>query len=206
MWKWLAPGKPEREPSAMAKRMPEYLNGKFLIAMPAIGDPRFHQSVIFICAHDSEHAMGLIVNKPHPDLTMGDLLEPFGVAVKRAVAPKPVFDGGPVTPDRGFVLHSPDYESPEGSREVGPGMRLTTTRDVLSALGQGKTPTRALFALGYAGWSAGQLEFELTRNAWLVAPGDSNIVFHCKPKERWAAALNLLGIDPGQLDAAGGSA
>lgn len=190
----------------MPLRKDPSLAGQFLIAMPAIGDPRFSQSVIYLCAHDDEHAMGLVVNKPHTDLKLGEVLEPFGIDVRRAVAPKPVFDGGPVTPDRGFVLHSPDYQSPEGSKDVGAGLRLTTTRDVLSALGEGKTPQRFFFALGYAGWGGGQLEQELARNAWLVAPGNAEIVFSTKPKARWAAALALLGLDPSQLDSAGGRA
>lgn len=180
--------------------MSDNLSGKMLVAMPGIGDPRFEHSVIMICQHNREHAMGLIVNKPKDALTLGDVLDHLGISARDDLAPRTVMDGGPVKPDRGYVLHSQDYAANEGATaEIAPGICLTATRDVLEALGKEGPPERFVLALGCSGWDAGQLEDELRRNAWLVVEADDAIVFGESHEEKWARALKKLGLDPSQL-------
>jgi putative transcriptional regulator len=175
------------------------LAGKLLIAMPNMGDPRFAHAVIMMCAHTPTQAMGLIINKPKGALTIKDVLDHMGVAARDEIAPRGVMDGGPVKPDRGFVLHSPDYTAPEATQTVAPGIALTTTRDVLEALAGDHAPAQFVLALGYSGWGAGQLESELMRNAWLVAEPDGAIIFGEDHEQKWTAAIRSLGFDPAQL-------
>jgi putative transcriptional regulator len=179
--------------------MDETLAGKLLVAMPGIGDPRFDKSVIVMCAHNADHAMGLIVNKPKQELTLSEVLDHLGIEAARDVSPCGVMDGGPVRPDRGYVLHSEDFSSPEGMQKIAPGICLTATRDILEAVGGEAPPERFLLALGCSGWGPGQLEEELRRNAWLVVDLDEAIVFDEAHEAKWARAIGTLGFDPSQL-------
>lgn len=180
--------------------MTDSIAGKLLVAMPGIGDPRFEHAVIMMCAHTAEHAMGLIVNKPRLALTLGEVLGKLKIAPREEFSSRIVLDGGPVHPDRGYVLHSEDFSGGlEASHAVAPGIRLTLTRDVLESLSNESAPDRFVLALGSSGWSAGQLEDELRRNAWLVVEPDSAIVFGDAHEEKWTSALKQLGLDPSQL-------
>jgi putative transcriptional regulator len=191
----------------------EYLNGKLLIAMPAMSDPRFERSVIYLCAHSAAGAMGLVINKRLSNVTFADLLQQLGLAeqaapeVKKSAAPKstPIHFGGPVEPGRGFVLHSADYRQDE-TMLVGSDFGLTATVDVLKALAAGQGPKHSLVALGYAGWAPGQLDAEIQANGWLHAPADDAIVFAPDDDAKWPLAVRKVGIDPGMLSSDAGHA
>ncbi len=170
------------------------LKNHFLIAMPMLGDPNFNESVTYICQHDEQGALGIIVNRP-ADLTIGEVCQQLDLeVVEGPQSQRPVLAGGPVEPGRGFVLHDsePDYE---GTLLIDNGIRLTTSRDILEAIASGQGPREALLALGYAGWAAGQLEAELAANAWLSAEADPKIMFSTPFEARWAAAAELIGVD-----------
>jgi putative transcriptional regulator len=177
------------------------LAGKLLIAMPGIGDPRFEKTVIMMCLHDKKHALGLVVNKPRGELKLGDVLEHLGISASQDCAPRNVLNGGPVRPDRGYVLHSDDFATTDGTQPVGPGICFTATRDVLEAMAGDGAPKHYVLALGCAGWGPGQLEDELRQNAWLVveASADDAIIFGDRHEDKWAEAIKRLGFDPGQL-------
>lgn len=179
--------------------MSDNLVGKLLVAMPGIGDPRFEHTVIMMCAHDAEHAMGVVVNKPKEQLTLSDVFDHLGLETEGELAERVVLDGGPVRPDRGYVLHSEDFAAGEATQDVAPGVRLTATRDVLVAVAGEEAPQDFLLALGCAGWGAGQLEQELMHNAWLVVDFDKAIVFDERHEEKWTRAIKTLGLDPSQL-------
>jgi putative transcriptional regulator len=188
----------------MTERIPMDLSNQFLIAMPAMADASFAGAVIYLCEHTERGALGLVINRP-TDLTLESLFE--RIDLKLEIAPikdAPVFFGGPVQTDRGFVLHAPigEYSS---SMKVGE-LALTTSRDVLQAVADGEGPKRMLVTLGYAGWSAGQLEAELSQNAWLSVAADAHVIFDVPPTERYPAALKLLGIDPVMLAGEAGHA
>lgn len=185
------------------------LTGRILIAMPGMSDPRFAQSLVLICAHSDDGAMGLIVNRPLPRLGFAELLDQLGIDHDDAMPSIPVQFGGPVEPGRGFVLHHTDSDAedlPEGSSRVAPGLMLTVTRDVLAQMAQGEGPSPALLALGYAGWGAGQLESEFLANGWMSAPLDESLVFDADHQAKWGRALRNLGIDPAMLSGAAGRA
>lgn len=184
----------------------QFLDGHLLIAMPGMGDTRFERSVIFLCAHSNEGAMGLIVNKPAPDLSFADLLTQLKIEPRVDVRGIRVHVGGPVEHGRGFVLHSSDYRVEESSLAVGKGFSMTATVDILQDIARGAGPHRALLALGYAGWGPGQLESEIQANGWLTAPADSDLVFSRADPEKWGAALRSISIDPRLLSAGGGRA
>ncbi len=180
--------------------MKNYLAGQFLIATPSMQDRRFKRSVILICDHDEEHAMGIVVNRAMPKLTLPTLLNQLGIECSIEVRRAPVLDGGPCQPDRGFVLHTDDWESDESSLEISNGLRLTATRDVLQAIAHGHKPARATLALGYSGWSGGQLEAEIRDNAWLVADSDLDTIFDPGNfKSKWESAYARLGLKPWQV-------
>ena len=185
---------------------PVDLSGQLLIAMPGMGDPRFEKSVVFLCAHSDEGAMGLIVNKPTPDLALDDLLVQLDIDAGDASRGRGVFFGGPVETGRGFVLHSRDYHGSPATLQVDEAISMTATRDILEDIARGQGPAESLAALGYAGWAPGQLEGELQQNAWLVVEADKAIVFSPDVGGKWAAALAKLGIDPLLLSAEGGRA
>jgi putative transcriptional regulator len=175
------------------------LTGRLLIATPSLEDPRFSRAIIYVCAHDEDHAMGVVVNRPANALTLPDMLKNLGIEATINVPPKPVLNGGPCDQERGFVLHTSDYFSEDATLMVGGGISLTATKDVLSAIANSQTPKRSVLALGYAGWSAGQLESEIHANAWIVGEGDHATVFGDNHDAKWARALGRLGIDPGLL-------
>jgi putative transcriptional regulator len=185
---------------------PDSLAGIMLIATPAMTDPRFAQSVVYLCAHSAEGAMGLIVNKPSRDVALTDLLEQLKIAPSVAAGRINVHFGGPVEMSRGFVLHSDDFATPGVTQKLQDGLALTATIDILRAIARGEGPRRALLALGYAGWSAGQLEGELQQNGWLSCPGDADLVLDGADDGKWTAALGKIGVDPAVLSAVGGSA
>jgi putative transcriptional regulator len=183
-----------------------FLAGQILIAMPGIGDERFDRTLILVCAHDRQHAMGLALNQPVEGLTVPDLLERLDVKSEIRLPPDLVLLGGPVERERGFVLHTDDYEA-DFSLEVGAGVKLTATRDVLEAMAaQEGHPRRSLLALGYAGWGAGQLENELRENVWLTCEPDEALIFDTDYETKWTRAVNKLGIDPQFLSSEGGRA
>jgi putative transcriptional regulator len=170
------------------------LTNQFLIAMPTLADPNFHQTVTYICAHNDEGAMGIVINRPM-DLRLADILEQLEIEPSvRGVAEIPVFEGGPVQRERGFVVHQP-AGAWEAVLRVTDEVAVATSRDILAAMARGEGPPRSLVALGYAGWGAGQLEREMAENAWLSGPADLSILFEMPFDRRWEASASLLGVD-----------
>jgi putative transcriptional regulator len=182
------------------------LNGKILIAMPGMADARFERSVILLCAYSSDGAMGLIINKPAPDLSFSGLLSHMNIETPAEPRDIRVHFGGPVERGRGFVLHSSDWPDDRATMQVPGGFGMTATVDILHALAGGGGPTAALLALGYSGWGAGQLDHEISRNDWLTAEPTSDLIFSENDSGKWAKALRSLGIDPFTLSAAAGRA
>ena len=182
------------------------LTGKLLVAMPGMGDPRFDRSVVFICAHSQEGAMGLIVNKPARDVDLGALMSQLEIDAGPSLSGLTVHIGGPVETTRGFVLHSTDYQSRLQTLEVGDAFGMTATLDVLEDIAAGEGPDVALVMPGYAGGGAGQLEGEIARNGWLTVEADAGLVFGKDDDAKWAAALGTLGIDPLGLSGMAGRA
>ena len=174
------------------------LTNHFLIAMPGLLDPNFYQTVTYICAHNEEGAMGIVINRPL-SIDLGEVLNQMNLSpCNEQIENIPVYHGGPVQSDRGFVLHGADKEwqsSIHISREIG----MTTSRDILQAIAKGRGPEKSLIALGYAGWAAGQLETEIRENAWLSGPADSAIIFELPYEKRWESAAKLVGIDLDKL-------
>lgn len=174
------------------------LAGHFLIAMPAMADPHFVRGVTLVCQHNDEGAIGLVVNRLS-EYRLGDVLSQMKLECEdEDLSDSPVLLGGPVQPERGFVLH-PGSRQYESSYRISEQWSVTTSRDILAAMAVGEGPDRAVVALGYAGWGAGQLENELKDNAWLTAHADQHIVFDTPLEERWSAAARLVGIDPSHL-------
>lgn len=174
--------------------MASYLTNQFLIAMPAMDDPNFAQTVTLVCEHSERGALGIVINRTLP-MTLGEVFDQLGLDSSRSrVSEQAVLRGGPVQTERGFVLHSPagPYES---SLPFSERMHLTTSRDILDAMAVGEGPASAVIALGYAGWEAGQLEDEMARNAWLTVEADERVLFSTPVDERWSAAARLLGVD-----------
>ena len=185
----------------------DFLSGRLLIAMPGIDDPRFERAVVLLCAHDAEHAIGLAVNRPVDGLTLESLFERIGVEPPlRRLADEAVLMGGPVERERGFVLHTDDYLLDDVSMPVMSGLALTTTKEVLQAMGGDAAPRRALLALGYAGWGPGQLEREVRENVWLVCDPDEALIFDDDHDHKWSRALEKLGISAAMLSEVGGRA
>jgi putative transcriptional regulator len=182
------------------------LGGSLLIAMPGMGDPRFDHSVVLICAHSDEGSMGIIVNKPSPDLSFSGLLDQLGIPRAAKGRDIRIHVGGPVERGRGFVLHTPDYSAGASTMAVPGGFGMTATLDILQALARGEGPDRALLALGYAGWGPGQLEYEISRNDWLTATSAADLVFSSDDGGKWRAALRGMGIDPISLSGTAGRA
>lgn len=183
-----------------------FLEGKLLIAMPGMADPHFEKSVIFMCAHSSEGAMGIMINKPVSGLSFHDLMEKLDLNVKPETPNFPILYGGPVETGRGFVLHSGDYESSEATLPVSEDISLTATLDILRAMADGHGPQHAIFALGYAGWTAGQIEDEIRRNGWIHCDCDPELLFDAELDSKWSAALRKLGIDVSGLSPHAGHA
>ena len=174
------------------------LTHHFLIAMPAMADPNFAQTLTFVCEHNKDGALGIVVNRPI-DMKLSALFEQINVPLaNQALRESPVHFGGPVQLDRGFVLHRP-LGNWQSTLAIGDDMGLTTSKDVLEAVGRGDGPADVFVSLGYAGWEAGQLENELAQNAWLTVQADAGVVFELPPERRLPAAMQLLGIDLAQL-------
>ncbi len=183
---------------------PLFLTGQFLLAMPGIGDPRFERAVIAMCAHDDRGALGVGLGRLVPRLTLHGLLAQLEVAP--GLAPDvPVHNGGPVEPQRGFVIHSRDW-SGEDSVDVADRWTLTGTLDVLRAIAEGRGPSRFVVALGYAGWDGGQLDEELTRHGWFAVQGDEALLFDTLCDRRWERGFASAGIDPRLLASDSGHA
>jgi putative transcriptional regulator len=183
----------------------DFLTGQLLIAMPAMADPRFAQSVIYLCAHTPEGAMGLVLNRPLESPGFDDLLRQLDVAPLPPARRIGLCAGGPVDNARGFVLHTADWTG-EGSLCVDDGLALTASLDVLKAIAEGGGPREGLLALGYAGWGPGQLDAEIQQNAWLSVPADETIVFDNGHDTKWRRALGKLNIDPLLLSGTAGHA
>jgi len=182
------------------------LCGKLLIAMPGMGDPRFEKSVVYVCAHSADGAMGLIINKPTPEVTFTQLLQQLEIEKATDDPETRIYFGGPVEIGRGFVLHSGEYNVADATLQVDDQFGMTATRDVLTDIATGAGPKAALLALGYSGWGAGQLEGELQQNGWLTCDATSNVVFDVPDADKWTAALKLLGVDALTLSATAGHA
>ena len=175
-----------------------YVTGQLLIAMPGMRDERFAKSVIYMCAHTEEGAMGLVLNQRLDSLKFAELISQLELDEKHLSRDVPVHFGGPVESGRGFVLHTSDYQQ-DATLEVVNGVALTATVDILKAIAQGKGPQKSLLALGYAGWGPGQLDMEIRANGWLQVPSDSEIIFDIEPDTKWERAIQKLGIDPRML-------
>ena len=188
-----------------------YLDGQMLIAMPAMGDERFSRSVIYVCAHSTEGAMGIIVNQPASDIKFPDLLVQLEVipSAERIELPNndvKILKGGPVETGRGFVLHSADFFIENSTLPINEGICLTATLDILKAIANGNGPHDAILALGYAGWAPGQLEQEIQENGWLHCDADPELIFGTDTDGKYDKALRKIGIDLGQLSSQAGHA
>ncbi|MBS0273434.1 MAG: YqgE/AlgH family protein [Proteobacteria bacterium] len=183
-----------------------FLEGKLLIALPGMSDPRFEKSVIFMCAHSADGAMGLIINKPIEGLGFHELVKNLDIRATSNTPDSPVLFGGPVDTGRGFVLHSSDYMSANATMPVTKDISLTATLDILKAIAEGRGPEQSAFTLGYAGWGPGQIENEIRLNGWVHCDADSRIVFETQMNSKWSAALRKLGIDLSLLSANTGRA
>lgn len=197
----------------MTKDDRPYLDGQMLIAMPNIGDPRFERSLIYICAHTDQGAMGIVVNKAAEDISFPDLLERLNVIPpeERINLPPnarsmPVHVGGPVEMGRGFVLHSTDYFAADSTLPIDERIGLTETLDVLRAIASGTGPRLAMLALGYSGWGPGQLEREIHSNGWLNCAADEELIFNADLDSKYDLALSRLGVDPTMLSTEAGHA
>jgi putative transcriptional regulator len=183
-----------------------YLDGQLLLAMPGMPDDRFARSVVYLCAHSDEGAMGIIINRPAPSVNFPELLVQLeviapdeAIRLPPTAGLVPVLKGGPVETGRGFVLHSNDFYIDNSTLPIDATVSLTATVDILRAIARGAGPGRAVLALGYAGWSPGQLEEEMQQNGWLTCPADSSLVFDTPLESKYESALRKLGIDPSFL-------
>ena len=192
---------------------PSFLDGQFLVAMPGMADERFARSVIYVCAHSADGAMGIIVNKAATDISMPDLLvqldvcpEADAIRLRERVGHMPVLMGGPVEGRRGFVLHTDDFHIQQSTLIIDDGICLTATVEILRAIASGDGPASAVLALGYAGWQAGQLESEIMANGWLNCPADPELIFNTNLDAKYERALRTNGIDPAMLSMTAGRA
>lgn len=182
-----------------------FLEGKLLMSMPSMGDPRFERTVIYMCTHNKEGAMGLVINKPVTHLDFPQLLEQLSITVTAPVEEVVIHAGGPVETGRGFVLHSADFVQ-DSTMIVSETVALTATVDILRAMATGRGPQHQLLALGYAGWGAGQLDAELNRNGWLSTDADDELIFNTGLDDKWPLAMTMLGVDISMLSADAGHA
>jgi putative transcriptional regulator len=183
----------------------DWLGGQVLVAMPAMRDPNFVQSVIFLCAHTPDGAMGVVLNRPLKTPKFAELLVQLNILPNPPRREIRLAAGGPVDDNRGFVLHSPDWQA-EGSMTVDERFVLTANMEVLQAIAAGGGPAQGILLLGYAGWEAGQLDEEIRQNAWLTVPPDEALVFDAAYETKWGRALRKLNIDPGRLSGEAGRA
>jgi putative transcriptional regulator len=183
---------------------PDWLHGQLLIAMPSMADPRFGRTVLYICAHSPQGAMGLIINRAFGDVRFVDLMSQLGIEGAHE-RDRPVHFGGPVESGRGFVLHSSDFQADQ-TLVVDGNVALTATKDILQAIVDGTGPHKAIFALGYASWAAGQLDSEIQANDWLTAPADHDLIFDPELATKWERAIGRLGVSPAMLSDTAGHA
>jgi len=181
------------------------LQGHLLVAAPRLDDPHFAKSVVFVCQHSREGAMGLIINRRLPTLSLSEILKQMEIAVTTATPRLPVYYGGPVEPGRGFLLHSADYGT-DNSVRLSQTVSLTSHPDVLRDLAAGRGPERVIFALGYAGWAPEQLEHEIYEDDWFTLPADEAMLFETGDADKWSLAYTLLGMDPSRLQGFSGHA
>ena len=185
------------------------LTNQFLIAMPGMADGHFSGTVVYLCEHSDQGALGLVINKP-TDITLKNLFEKVELALEQPdLVDQPVFYGGPVQTERGFVLHDragDDGQAFHSTLNVPGGLSMTTSKDVLEAMAGGQGPRRVLVTLGYSGWSAGQLEEEIGRNGWLTVDAQPDVIFDTPIEQRYQRALGLLGVDPRMLSQEAGHA
>lgn len=181
-----------------------FLTGQFLLATPGMADPRFDRSVIFICAHDENGAMGLNIAAVADNLSLGSIFTTLGIDGPSAVPSAPIYLGGPVEREKGFVLHSLDIES--DSMNIAGQWGLSSSVAMLRAIAHGRGPGKWVMAMGYAGWGSGQLENELTQNGWSTMPADDELLYETEPEKKWHRAWEKQGIDPSQLSHHFGSA
>ena len=193
--------------------LPNYLDGQILIAMPGMGDPRFDRSLIFMCAHSENGAMGIMINKTAPMMFFSDLVEQLKIVpngeirtLSESVLNMPVLFGGPVEQFRGFVLHSTDYFTQNTSLPIKNNVALTATVEILQAIARGDGPSKATLALGYSGWVAGQLENEMQQNGWLYCEADDDLLFGADNDGKYIRALKKIGVDPLMLSSESGHA
>lgn len=182
-----------------------YLEGQLLLAMPGIGDARFDRTMIYLCSHSKDGAMGLVLNRSFQGMNFAGLLGQLNMTVPAVMPSVAIHAGGPVEPGRGFVLHSDDYFR-DGSRRISDGMVLTATIDLLMAIATNQGPRQALVCLGYAGWGAGQLDRELTINGWLTARATPELVYDVPMAKKWPMALASLGVSVSALSGTAGHA
>lgn len=192
------------ESSSYKQAPPECLRDYFLIAMPGLSDPLFSRSITYICDHSEHGAMGIVLNQPL-DITMTDVFSQLSIESSIDMSKRPVLAGGPVNTQRGFVLHR-DQGSWDSTLRITSEVCLTASRDIVTAMAENSGPMSAQFALGYAGWNAGQLEEEIANNSWLTLEADSSIIFDTPIELRWAAAAKQLGIDLNLISSAAGHA
>lgn len=183
-----------------------YLHNQLLVAMPALADPNFSQSVTLVCEHTGRGALGIVINRPL-EMKMSEVLEQLSLSTDDPrLRDLPVLRGGPVQCDRGFVLHRPCPQEWDSTLPVSDALHVTTSRDVLAAMARGEGPAQAVVALGYAGWDAGQLEEEVLQNAWLTVPCDESLIFDLPFEQRWHAAARLLGVELSRISHQAGRA
>ena len=182
------------------------LTGKLLIAMPDMGDPRFSSAVIFMCSHSANGAMGLTINKPSGNYKFRDLLKQLKIETNPNTPEIQVNIGGPVEAGRGFVLHSPEYDSGDGTLKIGSDYGMTASFEILEELSNGQGPVKGILALGYSGWGPGQIENEIAMNGWLVSDANSELIFDPDNTNKWKNALKLMGVDPIHLSTSVGRA
>jgi putative transcriptional regulator len=220
------PGSDPREPAADSRKLEaalpksmgkglkrSFLDGQMLIAMPSMGDERFARTVIYMCAHSADGAMGIVVNQPAANISFSDLLVQLDVIPAKELIELPrraggvkVLKGGPVDTQRGFVLHSADFFIENSTLPIDEGVCLTATLDILKAIARGDGPASAVLALGYAGWAAGQLESEIHQNGWLHCAADPDLIFGSDTEAKYTLALKKIGVDVGMLSSEAGHA
>nr|HID59614.1 YqgE/AlgH family protein [Desulfobacterales bacterium] len=181
------------------------LKGHFLIAMPDLKDPNFHRTVTYVCEHTPEGTIGLVINRLHPELTMGAVFKELNLESIPEMDSLPIHLGGPVHTNQIFILHGPPFDW-EGCRQVTPSLALSNSKDVLEMLAKGEGPKSFIITIGCAGWGPGQLESELMANVWITCPASETILFETPVEKRWQEAANLMGIDPMHLTSAPGHA
>ncbi len=196
-----------------SKSSSSYLSGQLLLAMPTMSDRRFRRSVIYLCSHSAQGAMGLIVNQRSPDVSLADLVTQLGLGDDRVETSETeefleqgVLNGGPVSTERGFVLHTNDYFAEEATLSIGDGICLTATIEILKAIAAGQGPRRSVLALGYSGWAPGQLEAEIGANGWLNCPADRDLIFDTDLELKYVRALSKIGVELSHLISEAGHA